>query len=221
MMHQEESESCSGRSDLMTPRKDATDLLVDRARCGDRQAFDELVARQGPHLESVLRARLWRTLQRWADLEDVLQETYLRAWRSIRKFQPGGEDSFFRWLSGIAVKVVLEASSGSKKETHLPLDLEFAREEPSPSKALQREERFERLRSALDALSPDYREVLALVRLEGLSITETAKRMGRSSNAVSKLLLRALRKLRQTFGDTESLGLPERPLEIWEDEDAD
>jgi len=46
------------------------------------------------------------------------------------------------------------------------------------------------------------------VRIKGLKITEAAHRMGRTSSAVTHLLMRALKKLKESFGDTESLNLP-------------
>ncbi len=80
----------------------------------------------------------------------------------------------------------------------------------SPSRVLRREERFDRLEDALGSLSAEYRQVLVLVRLEGLPIKEVARRMDRSYKAVSHLPFRATRKLREVFGDTESLQLPDR-----------
>ena len=65
---------------------------------------------------------------------------------------------------------------------------------------------------ALDALPPDHREVLVLSRLEGLAAEEIARRMGRTPNAVYHLIVRALALLRERFGATESLLLPDRPL---------
>ena len=60
---------------------------------------------------------------------------------------------------------------------------------------------------ALRTLSPDHQTVLELSRMQGQSIREIAERMERSESAVKNLLLRATRKLRLSFGDTESLGL--------------
>ena len=54
--------------------------------------------------------------------------------------------------------------------------------------------------------------MIELARLDGLPIQEIARRMDRSPNAVSQLLARALKQLRSSFGDTESLGLPDRAL---------
>ena len=60
---------------------------------------------------------------------------------------------------------------------------------------------------ALRTLSTDHQTVLELSRMEGLSIREIAERMDRSESAVKNLLLRATRKLRESFGETASLGL--------------
>ena len=64
----------------------------------------------------------------------------------------------------------------------------------------------------MEDLSPDYRTVVHLSRIEGLKISEIAERMGRSPSAIKNLLLRAMKQLRESFGDTESLGLPDRHL---------
>ena len=72
---------------------------------------------------------------------------------------------------------------------------------------MRREERFTRLRKAIDNLSPDHRTVILLSRIEGLMIREIATRMGRSQSAVKNLLLRALRELKKSFGHTDSLHL--------------
>ncbi len=72
----------------------------------------------------------------------------------------------------------------------------------------------------MKALSPDYRVVLRLSRMDGLSIKEIANQMGRSESAVKNLLLRATKQLRQSFGDTESLNLRNGHLEDTETADG-
>ena len=78
---------------------------------------------------------------------------------------------------------------------------------------MRRDERFERLESALNCLTKDHREVIIFARIQGLPIKEIAERMSRSPDAVSMLLLRALRELKSYFGSTESFHLPQRSLE--------
>ena len=66
----------------------------------------------------------------------------------------------------------------------------------------------------MSRLPPDYREVLRLSQLERLKVKEIATRMNRSEYSVKHLMARALCKLRDSFGDTESLSLPERPIQV-------
>ena len=77
-----------------------------------------------------------------------------------------------------------------------------------------------RLLFPLDELSPDYRRVLRGVLVEKLPLAEVASRMRRTPNAISLILLRASRKLRESFGDTQSLGLPDAELD-WGGPDAE
>ncbi len=192
--------------------------LIGRVRSGDRAAFDELASICRDRLEQLVRFRLGASLRRHVALEDVLQETYLRAFRTIDRFTRRSEDSFFQWLSGIARNVIREQC-----RANLPME-ELVGKEPqtesaSASKNLRRGERLDRLQTALDELPPDYRRVLRGFLVEKLPLTEIARGMGRSPNAVSLLLLRANRKLRETFGDTQSLHLPADELR-WGDSDA-
>lgn len=141
---------------------------------------------------------------------DILQETLARAFESIGHFQWQGEDSFYQWLGSIAEHLIWNAS---KKKTLEPLRLELKdRGDISPGKKLRRDERFDRLKTALADLSPDHREAITLTRMEGLSLGDAAKRMGRTPGAVQKLVARALLALRKSLDDTESLHLPDRSL---------
>jgi hypothetical protein len=82
----------------------------------------------------------------------------------------------------------------------------------SPSKNARRNERFDRLEAALEALSPARREAIILVWIQGLPVKDAARRMGKSPDAVSMLILRGLRNLRKILGKTNSLRLPPRSL---------
>ncbi len=64
----------------------------------------------------------------------------------------------------------------------------------------------------MKVLTPDQRNALMLARIDGLRAKEIAGRMNRSEEAVRQLLMRALRQLRTSIGDTESLHLPDRRL---------
>lgn len=189
-----------------------TAMLVEKAQAGDRVAFDELWARYASRLEASVRARLGQGLKERVEVGDILQETFLRAFQSVRRFRPQREGSFLAWLRRIAEHVILEEAAGQKKHAQVEADLDLPGRDPTPSQRARQEERFDRLQQALSSLSPDHRKVILLARVEKLPIKEIAVRMNRSADAVTNLLSRALAKLKDGFGDTESLHLPDRTL---------
>jgi RNA polymerase sigma factor (sigma-70 family) len=117
-----------------------------------------------------------------------------------------------RWLSGIAENVILNLSKKYPRVPRLRLQRNLSAQGISPSKAIRRDERFRRLEESLKGLSDDHRQVIILARVEGLPIKDIARTMQRSESSVKNLLLRALRNLKEAFGDTESLNLPDRSL---------
>lgn len=197
-----------------------TQTLIGKAKDGDRDAFNDLVAFHRDELDKYVRLRLGSHLRETIDREDVLQETFVRAFQSIDNFRWQGETSFLRWLKSIAEHAILETARRNRRGRIYYLDRGSEDEETSPSRGLRREERFDRFQDALDALSPQHRQVILLSRIQGLRTKEIAKRMNRSPKAVECLLSRALKGLKDAFGDTESLHLPPRSLNEQESEDG-
>lgn len=192
---------------------DPLEALVARAQAGDRQAFDELAASEREPLERRVRRAMGTVLARTVEVEDVLQETYLRAFRSLDRLEWHGRASLLGWLERIAEHVVLDLARHRQRAPFIELPVEPPADGLAPSTEMRRAERFDRLRRALESLPPDDRQVIRLARLEGLPLGEVAARMNRSANAVSHLLHRALERLRDVFGETESFHLPDRSLE--------
>jgi len=190
---------------------DQDPIDIQKAQEGDREAFEKLFISYRARIKALVESRLGSRLREAVEVDDILQETFLRAFESISRFRWEKDDSFFHWLSGIAINIIRKAAS-TRRPTPFVEEEQIAKSGTSPSKALRREERFDRLDEALEALSPEYRQVILLARVKGLPIEEVAKQMKRSRNAVSLLLLRATRKLRAVFGETESLHLPHRIL---------
>ena len=199
--------------------QDITFQLVGRAQRGDRSAFEELLTRSRERVRTIIEVRMGRSLRQKVDPEDLLQETTARALESIGKFQWQGKESFRRWLQGIAENVVRESAKKFRRELALDVAPELASDEASPSTLLRRSERFERLEQALEGLTEDQKRVILLARIEGVRVDEIARRMNRTTNAVRTLLFRAMQKLKDSFGDTESLHLPAKPLEEKGDRD--
>lgn len=180
---------------------------VERARNGDSQAFAELFEPLRQQLLAAIRRRLSPEIRQRIDPEDVLQDTFVRGLHSFTRFEWQGEESLRRWLESIATHVTLDVVRHQGRRKTLRLDHDMMGDGAPPSRAMRRQERRERLQNSLRTLSPDHRMVLELSRMQELSIREIAERMGRTESAVKNLLLRATRKLRESFGDTASLGL--------------
>lgn len=207
---------------------DASDQeLIDRARRGEADAFSALVKRhQGP-LRALIAIELGDGIRGRVEVDDLLQETLLRAFRSIASFEGNTAEAMRLWLSGIAHHAVVDEARRLAAQKH-DYRREVALAAPaagdsgtpargvldppspaaSPSRVLRRKERLERLLEAIHALTPEHRQVVILARIEQLPIKEVAVRMGRSEKAASMLLLRALLALRCVFGETDSVSLP-------------
>ncbi len=184
--------------------------LVQRAQEGNTDAFGELFRLFRDHLLATIRTRTGEALATAVDPEDILQDTYVRALGSISRFEWRGEGSTVRWLQGIASHLLLDAARRRARNKQLQIDRDPESDDPSASRDGRRKERFERLERAFQDLKPEYRKVLRLARIEGLQIGEIAARTGKSVSAISNLLLRATKQLKQGFGDTQSLHLGDR-----------
>ncbi len=201
---------------MVEPNPD-TELLVDKARSGDREAFDALARKY--------RSRLQDSIQGWArfrigpplEVEEVVLETFFRAFRSLRNFEWQEDDAFFRWLCGIAKRAVAQTALDARRESLRRAGSAsaggLAASGPTQSQALLRDERFERLERSLEKLRPEHREVVLLSRIDGLTTKEIAGRMKRSPSTIKYFLACALKELKNHFGDTESLHLPDRQLD--------
>jgi RNA polymerase sigma factor (sigma-70 family) len=149
------------------------------------------------------------------DVEDVLQDTFVRAYQSLDRFacpDHDEDDAFLRWTCGIAKHALGDLMRKAGRTAPAALTTDPPASGATQSRVVRREERFDRLQRALDTLPSAYREALVLARLEGLTAKEIAARMDRTPDAVYQLIARGLDLLRQEFGDTESFHLPDRLL---------
>jgi RNA polymerase sigma-70 factor (ECF subfamily) len=186
--------------------------LLERARGGDRQAFEALVSPLREALLQRIRLKMGAPLRESLEPDDVLQEVQLKALESISRFRWQGEGSLEAWLEGIAANFILHSAKTQRRRQQFQIVREPCAPDATPSREQRRNERFERLKNSVDELPPAYRTAVRLSRLDGLSIQEIGDRMGRSPSAVKNLLFKAMKMLRESFGDTESLSLPDRHL---------
>ncbi len=121
--------------------EEKTELLIEKAQGGDRAAFEVLVDRYRSQLWSFIELRLKEPLKRQVEIDDVFQETLLRALQGLSRFEWQGEDSLLRWLRGITGNVILQIASRQKYRKPIALDRDVPDSGISPSKALRRDPR--------------------------------------------------------------------------------
>jgi RNA polymerase sigma-70 factor (ECF subfamily) len=176
--------------------------LVAQAQSGGVEAFTELVNRYERNIYRLAR----HITQSPEDAEDVLQETFLKAYEHLGGFQ--GNSKFYTWLVRIAVNQSLMKLRKRKSDASVSLDdpydtgeetlvREIAAWEPNPEQTYSQEEIREILEKAVDSLPPTFRAVFALRDIEELSTEETAAALNLSIPAVKSRLLRARLKLRE------------------------
>jgi RNA polymerase sigma-70 factor (ECF subfamily) len=185
----------------ITPGFDES-ALVARAKSGDVNAFSELVT----HYERRVFRMAKQITQNDDDAEDVLQETFLKAYTHLDNFQ--GNSKFYTWLVRIAVNEALMKLRKRRSDRTVPLDEpintgedEMVREiavwDENPEESYSREELSTVLNDAVQSLKPAYRTVFVLRDIEELSIEETAEALNLSISAVKSRLLRARLQLRE------------------------
>jgi RNA polymerase sigma-70 factor (ECF subfamily) len=177
---------------------EADEALVIKGRGGDRAAFEELV-RQTARL---VYARAYLEAGDAHRAEDLVQETYLIAWRSIRQVTDAA--GFRPWLMSILHSVVIDAarresrkkrSAGGRRVDGEPM-LRLASDSPSPDESAEASEQRERALSVLRSLPEEYRQVLMLRYLAGADYDSIARQLALSNGSLRGLLHRGMEMLR-------------------------
>src|SRR5690606_4001455 len=136
----------------------ATEALVDRARSGDRAAFEELV--RATYADTYTLA--YRLTGDEEDARDVVQETYLRAFRGLKRFR--GDAQFTTWLYRITANCANTHLGRRVRHRHEELEDDDSvvdeRPEADPQQRAENEALRGRLRGAIEALPPRLRAVV-------------------------------------------------------------
>ena len=178
---------------------DSDAALVERANAGDQRAYELLVIKYQRRIE-----RLIGRMVRDTDLiQDIAQETFLRAWRALHQFR--GEAQFYTWLYRIAVNTAKKALMEKKRD---PLATEAAllgrddddetsrpetelTTEATPESELAAREIAAAVHAAMEALPDDLREAVTLREIEGMSYEEIAEAMDCPIGTVRSRIFRA------------------------------
>jgi RNA polymerase sigma-70 factor (ECF subfamily) len=170
--------------------------LVVRARAGDRAAFEELVRRTS----RLVFARLYLDAGRIDRVEDLLQETFLLAFRSLHRLEdPAG---FRPWLLAIAHNALIDDArrSSRQKRTAPSADMRLTQvpsSEPLPDEAAERTELRQRVLGVLRSLPSEYRLPLMLRYIAGNDYDSISEQLGLSNGSLRGLLHRGLKLLRE------------------------
>jgi len=187
------------------------DNLVARLKAGDQAAYAQLVEENASKIYQLA----LRMMGNEADAEDVLQETFLSAFKSIDKFEE--RSSLSTWLYRIASNAALMRLR-RKEPDQISVDEPLERDDGEliprqffdfcclPEEDLLRDEARAEMKRAVEELPPTLRSVFVLRDIEGLSTEETANALDLSISAVKSRLMRARLKLRERLSQYFSQG---------------
>ena len=184
--------------------KDEDDLLVRRAKSGDTSAFDQLVVKYGPKLYGLV----YHMTSSHEDTNDLLQEIFAKAYRSLRRFR--GKSKFYTWVYSISVNMTLNFLKKRNRYWKISLDdvdraIEFDDEfiEQTSKADIIREcnihELQRRLNEALMQLTDDHRAVVIMFDIQGVAHADIAKILKVSPGTVRSRLYYAHRQLQNSL----------------------
>jgi RNA polymerase sigma-70 factor (ECF subfamily) len=180
--------------------------LAERSRRGDRAAFEQLVRRTA----RLVYARQYLETRDPHRAEDLAQETFLLAWRSIGKL--ADPDGFHAWLMTIARSAAADAyrrearkkrTAGGRRE-EFSVVADAARDPaPTPDESAEREESRRRVAGALKSLPDEYGLPLTLRYVAGADYDTIGRQLGLSNGSLRGLLSRGMTKLREKLKGDE------------------
>jgi RNA polymerase sigma-70 factor, ECF subfamily len=169
--------------------------LVKRVQRGDGAAFDLLVRKY----QHRIAALIGRYIADWSEVQDVAQETFIRAYRAIGNFR--GDAQFYTWLHRIAVNTAKNhLVASNRRPPGADIDVEDAeqfdagirlRDSDTPERELMRQQLEQTVMRAVEALPEELRLAITLREVDGLSYDEIARRMDCPIGTVRSRIFRA------------------------------
>lgn len=192
----DESERHAGRKAAPVTEREVDLALVERVRRGERHAFDLLVIK---YQRKIMRL-LSRMIHDPAEVEDVAQEAFIKAYRALPQFR--GESAFYTWLYRIALNTARnwQAASFRRPATVTPLENEDGEtfdqidglsDQSTPESLMASRQVAQAVNEAIDALPDDLRAAIVLREIEGMSYEEIASTMQCPIGTVRSRIYRA------------------------------
>lgn len=191
--------------------------LVALAKNGDKSALNQLYRVYMERVRWMLRLRMSKELRSKLESMDLVQDTLIHALNGLNDFTYKNEGDFVRWLSKIAeneLRGSLKKLHADKRDIRKEVQLDNYGltttggvvgtpgpiQATTPSVIMSRKEDLDKLEKAIDELKPEYKKVIVLAKIDGLSYKEIGERLGKSADAVGMLLSRAIIALTIAFG---------------------
>lgn len=204
------------QSGFMCSFKYNTQQLVTLAKDGDEYALNQLCRVYADRVRWMVRLRLDRKLRPKLESLDLAQDVLIHALKGLGDFTYTNEGDFVHWLSKItqnALRDNVDKLYADKRDIRKEVPLRgqgqttggrpFAVPEPlettTPSVIMSKREDLSKLEKAIDSLKPEYREVIILTKIEGLSYGEIGGRMNKSADAIRMLVPSAMAELTTIF----------------------
>jgi len=193
-----------------------TQHLIVLAKDGDESALEQLCRFYSERVRWIVRLRMGGELRSKLESMDLVQDVFISALRDLGNFTYKNEGDFLRWLSKIAenrLRDNLDRLHADKRDIRKEVRLKSYEpttgdsfvaalgpiDNTTPSVIMSRREDLAKLAKAIDALTSEYKEVIVLTKIEGLSYKEIAESLGKSSDAVRMLVSRAMAALSGAF----------------------
>ena len=190
--------------------------LVALAQEGDKSALNHLYRVYAERVRWMVRFRMSKELRSKLESMDIVQDTLVHALGGLEGFTYKNEGDFVRWLSKIAeneLRGSLRKLHADKRDIRKDVRLDDNRpttgggyagmpapvDVTTPSVIMSKRDELARLEKAIDELKPEYRQVIVLTKIDGLSYNEMGQRLGKSDEAVRKLVSRAMAELTVAF----------------------
>jgi RNA polymerase sigma-70 factor (ECF subfamily) len=201
----------------MPPADGNPEDLLRLAKSGREASLGALLELYRRYLGVLARVEIGRRLQGKVDPSDLVQETFLEAHRAFPRFEGSTERQFLAWVrqilagrvahlvrhyvgtQGRDVRLEQDLAAQLDQSSHL-LDGGLISDGSSPAQLASGREQSVLLADAIARLPEDYRDVIVLRHLEGLTFPEVATRMEKTQDSVEKLWVRGLTRLRKLFG---------------------
>jgi RNA polymerase sigma-70 factor (ECF subfamily) len=163
--------------------------LTRRSQAGDTEAFGELVTKYSTKIFTMVYCIVGNENDAW----DLAQEGFLKAWRSIHRFE--ARSSFYTWLYSITMNLTIDSLRRKGRRQEVELDDAIPSFLPGPRLNCERAEIREQVNAALAQLSPEHRAVVVLKELEDMQYREIAEVLNVSMGTVMSRLFYGRKKL--------------------------